>query len=78
MDFKVIGIKTIAYTSKKTGQPVEGVELHCLYNDNRVAGSAVDKIFLSSRYHDVSHLKLEDTIAVYYNRYGQVDHIETL
>lgn len=78
MEFKVIGIKTIAYTSKKTGQPVEGVELHCMYNDNRVAGCAVDKIFLSTRYHDISHLKLEDTIDVLYNRYGQVDRIEIL
>lgn len=74
MIYKVIGIQTISYTSKKTGQLVEGTQLHVSYEDSRVRGLAVDKVFCGKRI-PCDHVKINDSIEVYYNRYGQVDFV---
>lgn len=74
MIYNVIGIQPVSYTSKKTGQLVEGSQLHVTYGDMRVNGQACDKIFCGKRI-PVDHISLGDTIEVYYNRYGQVDFI---
>ena len=75
MTYEVAGIKNINYTSKKTGLPVSGRELHVLYSDKNVEGTAVDKIFVSSRI-ETGHIHVGDNINIFYNRYGQVDFIE--
>lgn len=31
MVYHVLGIETVDYVSKKTGQPVRGTNLHCTY-----------------------------------------------
>ena len=74
MIYKVIGIQPVSYTSKKTGQLVEGCQLHVSYADNRTNGFAVDKIFCGKRI-PVDHVCLGDSIEVFYNRYGQVDYV---
>lgn len=74
MIFKVIGIQPVSYTSKKTGQLVEGTQLHVSFEDTRVKGLAVDKIFCGKRI-PVDHVKINDCIEVFYNRYGQVDFV---
>lgn len=78
MNYHVVGIRTINYTSKKTGNPVSGTMLHVTYVDNNVVGTATDKLFINSRYVDCSHVKLNDDIQILYNRYGQVDIIQVL
>ena len=42
MIYKVIGIQPVSYTSKKSGQLVEGCQLHVSYEDMRVKGFATD------------------------------------
>ena len=74
MVYKVIGIQPVSYTSKKTGQLVEGCQLHVSFEDMKTKGLAVDKIFCGKRI-PVDHIKLNDTIEVYYNRFGQVDFV---
>lgn len=71
---KVVGIQPVSYTSKKTGQLVEGCQLHVSFEDARTEGLAVDKIFCAKRI-PVDHINLHDTIEVYYNRYGQVEFV---
>lgn len=78
MHYNVVGIRTVNYISKKTGNPVSGVEFHVTFSDKNVNGLATDKIFISSRNLDVSHVKLNDDIQILYNRYGQVDFVEVL
>lgn len=43
----VLGTERVSYTSKRTGQPVSGVSLHCAFKDPSVYGESVDKIFIS-------------------------------
>ena len=74
MIYKVIGIQNVNYTSKKTGQLVEGCQLHVSFEDSRINGLGVDKIFCGKRI-PVDNVKLNDYIEVYYNKYGQVDFV---
>lgn len=74
MIYKVIGIQPVSYTSKKTGQLVEGTQLHVSFADQHTNGFAVDKIFCGRRI-PVDHVSLGDSIEVYFNRYGQVDFV---
>lgn len=74
MVYNVVGIQPVSYTSKKTGQLVEGIQLHVTFEDTRVRGLATDKIFCGRRI-PCDHVKINDVIEVYYNRYGQVDFI---
>ena len=74
MIYKVLGIQSVNYTSKRTGQLVEGVQLYVSYEDKNVSGFATDKIYCPKRI-PVDHVKLNDRIEVYYNRYGQVDFV---
>ena len=77
MCYQVIGIKKVSYTSKKTGQLVQGTELHCSFDDKNVLGSAVDKFYIPLRT-DVSHVQLGDHVNILFNRFGSVDFVEVL
>lgn len=48
MKIRALGLRHVKYTSKKTGYPVEGDELHYSFSDSSVSGVAVDKVFLSA------------------------------
>lgn len=74
---KVVGIKNVDYVSKKSGRNVQGTELHVLYNDNNVAGKAVDKIYCGKNI-VLKDVHIEGEIDVYYNKFGQVDFVENL
>lgn len=47
MKVKVLGIQTVDYTSRKTGNPVKGVTLHSSFKDAQVQGESVSSIFIS-------------------------------
>lgn len=44
---KVLGIQSLDYVSRKTGNPVKGVTLHSCYKDAQVVGESVGAIFVS-------------------------------
>lgn len=75
---KVVGKQAVDYKSKKTGNPVTGVTLHCTVPNDRVNGLAVETIFISGKseqYEAADKLPLGSEIIILYNRYGQVDDI---
>lgn len=62
---KIVGIKQVKYTSKKTGAPVEGVQLNITYPANEVDGEEVGTIYVaasSSEYGEVNKLMLNDKV----------------
>ena len=77
MQVKLIGIKQISYTSKRTGRPVSGTELHVLFQDEKVAGTAVAKLFIKSSV-SLPELKLNDSYNILFDRYGNVDFVVAL
>ena len=47
MKVKVLGIQSVDYVSRKTGNPVKGVTLHSAFKDAQVEGESVSSIFVS-------------------------------
>lgn len=47
MKVVVLGVQTVDYVSRKTGNPVKGVTLHAKHKDSQVVGEAVTNIFIS-------------------------------
>ena len=78
---KVVGIQEVDYVNKKN-QPVKGVTLHCVLDDDRVKGQAVESYFISARNEDCYEvargIALGANIAVYYNRFGYVDSVQVV
>ncbi len=45
MKVKVLGIQSVDYVSRKTGNPVKGVTLHSSFKDAQVEGESVSSIY---------------------------------
>lgn len=73
MKCTVIGIQNVNYTSKRTGQPVVGISLHCSFPDMNTRGLAVDKFFVSDNLHlDLNGIQPGDLVDVLFNNRGYV------
>lgn len=73
MKCKVIGIQNVNYTSKRTGQPVVGVSLHCSFPDPNTEGDAVEKFYVSDNLHvDLRDLVPGDDVEIVFNNRGYV------
>lgn len=77
----VVGKQDVDYVNKRN-QPVKGVTLHCVLDDDRVNGQAVESYFISARNADAYELAkgidIGASISVYYNRFGNVDGVNVL
>ena len=82
MERKIIGLEKVNYVSKKTGQPVEGINLHTIGTSANVQGMAAERFFVSVRaegiYPIVNNLKPDDVVDIQFNRFGNVDAIVPL
>lgn len=78
MKVKVLGIQSVDYVSRKTGNPVKGVTLHSCYKDAQVQGEAVNSIFVSDNLGIpcVAEIQPGMTIDVEYNNRGYVAGVE--
>lgn len=74
MKYKVLGIQDVNFESKKTGKRVQGMNLHCTYEQKNVIGEAVEKLYISSNI-DSPIVKVGDEVDVFYNRFGSVDEV---
>lgn len=74
MKVKILGIQTVDYVSKKTGNPVKGITLHSVHKDAQVTGEAVSNIFVSDSLDIpvVSELRVGQLVDVEYNNRGYV------
>lgn len=71
----VLGVQKVDYISKKTGEPVKGITLHCSCKDADVIGEAVETLFISDRLElsaDVYAVQPGQIVDVEYNRRGYV------
>lgn len=76
MKFEILGKEKVDYTSRKTGQPVKGTNLHCtvLEGGKVIDGIQVERLYVKETI-DCSALSVGDKVEVFYNRYGSVDAI---
>ena len=81
MQYKVLGVEVVDYTSRKTGRPVKGTNLHCSYpdgadeNDTKVDGIRVERLYVPERVR-TDGIQPGDMVEVYFNRFGSVDSVQ--
>lgn len=78
MKVEVLGIQTVDYVSRKTGNPVKGVTLHSAFKDIQVTGRAVSSIFVSDNLEIacLKEIKVGSIVDVQYNNRGYVCDLE--
>lgn len=75
MMFEILGIEPVDYTSRKSGRPVRGTNLHCIDGNKQIKeGQAVERLYIKEDI-DCRDLQVGDRIEVFYNRYGSVDTV---
>ena len=74
MKVKVLGIQSVDYVSRKTGNPVKGVTLHSAFKDAQVEGESVSSIFVSDNLNlkCISEIRPGMLVYVEYNNRGYV------
>lgn len=74
MKVKVLGIQSVDYVSRKTGNPVKGVTLHSAFKDAQVEGESVSSIFVSDNLNlkCVAEIRPGMMVDVEYNNRGYV------
>ena len=74
MKVKVLGIQSVDYVSRKTGNPVKGVTLHSTFKDAQVEGESVSSIFVSDNLNlkCISEIRPGMLVDVEYNNRGYV------
>ena len=71
MEIKVVGFQEVDYISKKTGDHVEGVSVHYLYNESHTQGNATDTVFVGKGRNNPFEIGKRYNIS--YNRWGRMD-----
>ena len=78
MMFEIVGIESINFTSRQTGDQITGTNLFVHYpqENNRpgLQGVRTDKLFVNLPL-IAPCFPLGDQVEVYYNRYGKVDSV---
>lgn len=74
MKVKVLGIQSVDYVSRKTGNPVKGVTLHSAFKDAQVEGESVASIFVSDNLNlkCVAEIRPGMLVDIEYNNRGYV------
>lgn len=74
--FTVMGIEKVDYKNKQ-GKHIVGTALHCVTEEPKFGGFAVERIYCGSAV-DVSAVAVNCNIDVLYNKYGTVIRIDTI
>ncbi len=74
MKARVLGIQSVDYVSRRTGQPVKGITLHVSHKDQQVTGDAVCNVFVSDNLGiaGLSNIAVGVNVDVEYNNRGYV------
>ncbi len=72
---KVMGVESVNYVSKKTGNPVSGYRLHLSYDKKGCDGVSVESYFIRNEaFHD-GVPSVGDDVNLFFNRYGSVQSV---
>ena len=74
---KIMGLRSYDFKGNNDKQ-VQGVSVHCAYEDEKIAGLGVDRFSISNEKLGKTKLELGMLIEPLYNKYGKVDGIRVL
>ena len=75
---RVVGIQYLDYVSRKTGNPVKGLSLHCAYKDQQVEGEAVSNFFVSDNLGISLKFLPGDTVDIAFNQRGSICDVKQI
>lgn len=75
---KIQGLKPYSMTAKDTGELLEGVTLHCTFEDKHIFGNGVEKFSISKQKLDGIDLEPGMEVEPLYNKYGKVSSIRVV
>lgn len=75
---KVLGVETVDYVSRKTGNHVTGIRLHTGFEKRNCDGVAVEAFFCKTAAFEGGVPAVGDEIRVAYNRWGNVEEVTIL
>lgn len=78
--YKIVGIESVNYVSKKTGRPVVGSKLYLITDDvkQNLVGHSTTEIFVSAQIQGLPVLTVNDNVQIYFNQFGSVQSIENV
>lgn len=76
--YKIVGIESVNYVSKKTGRPVVGQNLYvaCLDSKPNLVGYTACKVYVSSNVIGIPVLSVNDYVDIFFDHSGYVQKIE--
>lgn len=77
-EFVVQGFRPYSFTTKETGELLEGTTVFCSFEDEKITGSGVEKFSISNKKLGDFKLKVGQHIEAMYNKYGKVDGLRLL
>nr|DAH66544.1 MAG TPA: hypothetical protein [Inoviridae sp.] len=75
---RVLGVQYLDYVSRKTGNPVKGLSLHCAYKDQQVEGEAVSNFFVSDNLGISLKFLPGDTVDIAFNQRGSICDVKQI
>lgn len=77
--YKVIGVRASSFKPQDRDETIEGLNLYCVYNDDKIRGFGCERFFVTYRkFVDGVVPNPEDEIQVTFNRYGKVDSVTVI
>lgn len=76
--YKIVGIESVNYVSKKTGRPVVGSKLYLITDDvkQNLVGHSTTEIFVSAQIQGIPVLAVNDSVNIFFNQFGSVQAVE--
>ena len=75
---RVLGVQYLDYVSRKSGNPVKGLSLHCAYKDQQVEGEAVSNFFVSDNLGISLKFLPGDTVDIALNQRGFICDVKQI
>lgn len=78
--YKIVGIESVNYVSKKTGRSVVGSKLYLITDDvkQNLVGHSTTEIFVSSQIQGIPVLSVNDNVQIFFNQFGSVQAVEKI
>lgn len=78
--YKIVGIESVNYVSKKTGRPVVGSKLYLITDDvkQNLVGHSTTEIFFSAQIQGIPVLAVNDSVNIFFNQFGSVQAVEKI
>lgn len=76
--YRIVGIESVNYVSKKTGRSVVGSRLYLMTDDvkQNLVGHSTTEIFVSAQIQGIPVLSVNDDVKIFFNQFGSVQAIE--